>query len=112
MLTRAAQWQVLDMGSMHRFDHVDSLGRDPFERLRDFGYPSRDTWRGENLAAGNEAPYPTWVQWRDSPPHRANWLRPRFRAIGIARVFVPGSPYVWYWATSFGSRWTSAAASG
>ena len=108
-LTRAAGWIALDLGRTGRFSHTDSRGRDPFDRLRAFGYPSNNTWRGENLAAGNAAPRPTYNQWLNSPPHKANWLNPRFRAIGIARVRVTGSPYGWYWATTFGSRWTNAA---
>ncbi len=108
-LSRAAAWMALDMGRNSRFGHVDSLGRDPFARLRAFGYPSTDTWRGENLAAGNDAPGSTRQQWIDSPPHRANMLGRHFRAIGIARVLVSGSPYRWYWATTFGSRWTTTA---
>ncbi|MCW2921062.1 MAG: SCP-like extracellular [Thermoleophilia bacterium] len=108
-LTRAAGWVALDLGRTGRFSHTDSQGRDPFDRLRAFGYPSGDTYRGENLAAGNAAPRPTYLQWLNSPPHKANWMNPRFRAIGIARVHVNGSPYQWYWATTFGSRWTNAA---
>jgi uncharacterized protein YkwD len=109
-LTRAAGWMALDLGRTARFSHTDSLGRDPFTRLRAFGYPSSDTWRGENLAAGDPRPVGTRRQWINSPPHRANLLGARFRAIGIARVRVPGSPYRWYWATTFGSRWTSPPA--
>jgi uncharacterized protein YkwD len=108
-LTRAAGWVALDLGRTGRFSHTDSRGRDPFDRLRAFGYPSGDTYRGENLAAGNAAPRPTYLQWLNSPPHKANWMNPRYRAIGIARVNVPGSPYGWYWATTFGSRWTNPA---
>lgn len=107
-LTRAAGWMSYDMGRSHRFSHTDSRGRDPFTRLRAFGYPSSNTWRGENLAAGHADARRTYGQWLNSPPHKANWLNPRYRAIGIARVRVPGSPYTWYWATTFGSRWTGA----
>ena len=106
-LTSAASWMAGDMGRSARFSHTDSQGRDPFDRLRAFGYPTA-TWRGENLAAGSAAARHTYRQWLNSPPHRANWLNPRFRAVGVARVRVSGSPYGWYWATSFGSRWTAA----
>lgn len=106
-LTRAAGWMALDLGRTARFAHTDSLGRDPFDRLRAFGYPSRNTWRGENLAAGNARPGPTFRQWRTSPLHYRNMIHPRYRAIGIARVRVTGSPFRWYWATTFGSRWTA-----
>jgi uncharacterized protein YkwD len=108
-LTRAAGWVARDLGRTGRFSHTDSQGRDPFDRLRAFGYPSNNTWRGENLAAGNAGARPTYRQWLNSPPHKANWLNPRFLAIGIARVRVAGSPYRWYWATTFGSRWTKPA---
>lgn len=105
-LTRAAGWHGLNLGRKRIFGHVDSLGRDPFQRLRAFGYPSRNTWRGENVAAGNAGAGPTYRQWLNSPPHRANWENRRYRAIGIARVRVKNSPYGWYWVTTFGSRWT------
>ncbi len=109
-LTRAAGWMALDMGRHNRFGHTDSLGRDPFQRLRAFGYPSRSTWRGENLAAGNPRPGPTRRQWIQSRLHRANMLNPRYSVIGIARVRVAGSRYGWYWATTFGSTLTRTAA--
>lgn len=109
-LTRAAGWQSLDMGTKHRFSHTDSLGRDPFARLRAFRYPSTTTYRGENLAAGNSGYAATYRQWLNSAPHKANMLNGKFRAIGIARVYVPGSPYGYYWTTTFGSQWTGAPA--
>lgn len=107
-LTVAATWMARDLGTHHMFGHQDSRGRDPFQRMRAFGYPSTSTWRGENVAAGNAGVAATYAQWLNSPPHRANWLNPRFRAIGIARVQVPGSPYLSYWVTDFGSKWTGA----
>jgi len=109
-LSTAAAWMARDMGAKRYFSHTDSKRRDPFQRLRAFGYPSTNTWRGENIAAGNESVLPTFNQWLNSPPHKANWMNGRFRAIGIARVYVPGSPFGWYWATDFGSRWVSAPA--
>lgn len=109
-LTRTAGWHAINLGTNRIFSHTDSLGRNPFQRLRAFGYPSRDTWRGENLAAGNAAAAPTYRQWLNSPPHRANWENRRYTSIGIARVRVAGSPYGYYWVTTFGSRWTRPAA--
>lgn len=102
-LTRAADWMAADMPAHNRFAHVDSLGRSPFDRLALFGYPS-NTWRGENLAAGNVDPLRTFIQWRNSPPHRANMLNGHYRAIGISRVCVADSQYHCYWVTEFGSR--------
>jgi uncharacterized protein YkwD len=109
-LSATAAWHARNLGTHHMFGHVDYLGRDPFQRLRAFGYPSSDTWRGENVAAGNSGPAPTYSQWLNSPPHKANWMNRRYRAIGIARVRVAGSPYGYYWVTTFGSRWTRPAA--
>jgi uncharacterized protein YkwD len=103
-LTRAAEWMSRDMGRHHRFSHTDSRGRSPFGRIAAFGYPSRNTWRGENLAAGNPSPRGAFMQWRNSPAHDANMRGRYYRSIGIARVRVPGSPYGWYWTTTFGSR--------
>lgn len=108
-LTRTAGWHAWNLGARRMFSHTDYLGRDPFQRLRAFGYPSSRTWRGENIAAGNALPGSTYRQWLNSPPHRANWENGRYNSIGIARVRVAGSPYGWYWVTTFGSRWTRPA---
>ncbi|MEO6867579.1 MAG: CAP domain-containing protein, partial [Gaiellales bacterium] len=107
-LSRTAEWHARDMARNQRFSHTDSRGRDPFRRLRAFGYPSSNTWRGENIAAGNPGAAATYRQWLNSPPHKANWLNSRYRAIGIARVRVAGSQYGYYWVTTFGSRVTGS----
>ena len=104
-LTRTAEWMGRDMPRYNYFSHTDHTGRDPFVRLSHFGYPS-NSWRGENLAAGNPGVSGTFVQWRNSPGHNANLLNGNYRAIGIARVVAPGSAYGYYWATEFGSRVT------
>lgn len=109
-LSTTAAWHARNLGTHRMFSHTDYLGRDPFQRLRAFGYPSGNTWRGENIAAGNAGVAATYQQWLNSPPHKANWLNGRYRAIGIARVRVAGSPYGYYWVTTFGSRWTKPAA--
>lgn len=109
-LTKAAEYLAADMGNHATFSHDDTSGRDPFRRIRDFGYPSGNTWRGENIAAGNEDAKSTYLQWLNSPPHKANWMQGKYRAVGIARVYVAGSPYGWYWVTDFGSSWTSRPA--
>lgn len=102
-LTRAAEWMGRDMPAYNYFGHQDHLGRDPFQRLSRFGYPS-DTWRGENLAAGYPDVENTFLQWKNSPPHRANMANSHYRAIGIALVYRPDSEYQYYWVTEFGSR--------
>lgn len=79
-LNRAATWVAQDQTTHAYFSHTDSLGRDPFTRMHDCGYPQAG---GENLAYGN------------LPGHNAAMLQPGFTQIGIARVGI-------YWALDFG----------
>lgn len=104
-LTRTATWMAGDMIRNNRFSHTDSAGRDPFARLAAFGYPS-NTWRGENLAAGNADARSTFIQWRNSPGHNVNMLRREYRAVGVARICSTSSRYGCYWVTTFGSQFT------
>lgn len=101
-LNRAAAWMARDMGTHAYFGHVDSLGRDPWVRTVDCGYPVAG---GENLAAGNlkSSAQSAFELFRGSPSHNENMLQTRYKQIGIARVYVAGSPYEWYWATTFGT---------
>lgn len=108
-LSRTASWMGSDMASQGYFGHTDSRGRDPFQRLQAFGYPS-NSWRGENLAAGYSDAWNTFKQWRDSPPHRANWTNAHYTSIGISRVYSASSEYGYYWVTEFGSSFTGAPA--
>lgn len=107
-LNRAAAWMVNDMGANAYFGHTDSLGRDPWTRIVDCGYPVAG---GENLAAGTnrESAQSAFDLFRGSPPHNENMLLARYTEIGIARLYVPGSTYGWYWATTFGTAAEAAA---
>ena len=104
-LTKSAEWLSRDMAAYEYFSHTDRLGRDPFARLAYFKYPT-NSWRGENLAAGNEGVSATLLQWKNSEGHRVNMVNGNFRAIGIARVYDADSPYGYYWTTTFGSKVT------
>lgn len=100
-LTNASKWMSADIGAKNYFSHTDSLGRDPFARMAAFGY-TYNTFKGENIAAGNATAQATFTQWKNSPDHNQNMLNPNFKAIGIGRVSTPGSTYNWYWTTKFG----------
>jgi uncharacterized protein YkwD len=100
-MENAAVWMSGDMGANHYFSHTDSLGRDPWTRLCDFGY-CYNTWKGENIAAGYTTAAAVFDGWRNSPGHNANMLGANFNVIGIGRVYTAGSPYGWYWTTDFG----------
>jgi hypothetical protein len=99
-LQAASQWMSADMAAKSYLSHTDSLGRDPFKRMADFGY--RWSPAGENLAAGYSGAQATLDQWAASPGHRANMLNASYKAIGIGRAYNGASPYRWYWTTNFG----------
>lgn len=100
-LTRAATWMARDLGSRSALSHTDSLGRSPWQRMPDCGYSIPG---GENLAAGTNRSGAQWAldAWIASPSHRDVMIAKDFTAIGIARVYVEGSRYGWYWVTDFG----------
>ncbi|MCJ7510485.1 MAG: CAP domain-containing protein, partial [Dehalococcoidia bacterium] len=102
-LTDAALWMSRDMAENDYFSHTDSLGRDPFQRMADFGY-NFNAWKGENLVAGSDTPQMSFELWRDSPGHNANMLNPNFVVVGLAQAYDPSpeDSYHWYWAAEFG----------
>jgi uncharacterized protein YkwD len=115
-LARAAQWQSDDMAARGLLSHTDSLGRDSFQRMRDFKYAPRAEaqflsqffdWSGvgaraavaaadfdatgytplaENIACGHRDASATFEQWKNSPPHNANLLNPLYRDLGLGRA--------------------------
>lgn len=101
-LTRAADWMGADMAAKNYFNHMDSLGRDPFVRMTAFGY-SYAGYRGENIAAGYNDAARTFNLWRNSASHNAAMLNANFNVIGISRAYGASSTYKWYWTTDFGA---------
>lgn len=102
-LTDAAEWMATDMATKDYFSHTDSTGRDPFDRMADFGY-DYNTWKGENLAAGVSDAATALQLWQDSEGHNKNMLNAHFTVIGISRAHDDGSTFGWYWATEFGGQ--------
>lgn len=101
-LNREAGWMARDMAANRYFGHYDSLGRHPWVRSVDCGYPIP---AGENLAAGwrQGGAQAAFDLFRSSPTHNTNMLQREYRQIGIARIWDERSPYGWYWATEFGT---------
>lgn len=97
----AALWMSQDMGQEAYFSHTDSLGRSPWTRMADFGY-GYSTWKGENIAAGYTNAQSVFNGWKNSSGHNANMLNSNFQVMGIGMVYVPGSPYGYYWTNDFG----------
>jgi uncharacterized protein YkwD len=102
-LQRAAQWMSEDMAAKNYVSHQDSKGRDPFERMADFGYDF-NTGKAENVAAGQQTAAEVLQSWQRSKTHDRNMLNPHFTVIGIGFFYGKASKYGWYWATSFGGR--------
>ncbi len=100
-INNAADWMSTDMGQKGYFSHTDSLGRSPWTRMCDFGY-CFNTWKGENIAAGYTTAQSVFDAWKNSPGHNANMLNANFKVMGLARVYVSGSPYGYYWTNDFG----------
>lgn len=100
-LNRAAAWMAQDLGANAYFSHTDSLGRAPSTRVQNCGYPGG---AGENIAAGTvqDTAQEAFTMWQNSAGHNANMLNGSYTMIGIARAYVSGSPYGWYWVTPFG----------
>lgn len=102
-LNAAADWMSKDMAAKNYFSHTDSLGRDPFQRMADFGY-DYNTWKAENLTAGIDAAQGAFDLFKGSPGHNANMLNAKLKVIGIGRAYAAGSAYGWYWTADFGGH--------
>ena len=112
-LSRAALSHTEDMVEKRYFEHVSKSGADVVDRILSTGYLRRvSSWLvGENLAWGTNSlstPRQTVVNWMNSPGHRANILKRRFREIGIGVVFHAPSgtqdPVAATYTTTFGYR--------
>jgi len=87
-LDRAALGHSQDMVAHGYFDHDSPSGSTPTSRMIGSGYvTSRDGYIiGENIAWGTlsfATPSSIVGAWMNSPPHRANILRPQFRQTGL-----------------------------
>mgnify|MGYP003925101467 CR=1 FL=1 len=93
-LSRAAAWMSEDMAAKGYFSHTDSLGRSPFQRVKDCGYATMGA--GENLAIAGSAQqaFTLWVN--STMGHRENMLRSMWVVAGVGRA---GG----YWTLDFGT---------
>jgi len=91
-LMRLAEAQARAMAARDKLDHDVSRGFS--ERLR--GHDVK--LAVENISAGYHTLAEAFSGWRDSPPHRANMLRPGVTRLGIAAVYAPQSKYKVFWA--------------
>jgi uncharacterized protein YkwD len=94
-LVQAAAKHSSDMVQYGFFSHTSPGGGSFIDRISATGYMrgARSWLVGENLVWGTSrlsTPASMVDAWMDSPPHRANLLRGRFREIGLSGVF--GTP--------------------
>jgi uncharacterized protein YkwD len=90
-LRQAALSHSTEMVSQSYFEHTSPSGVSFVDRIVATGYTRGATfWEvGENLVWGSgtlSTPQSLVTSWMNSPPHRENLLRARFREIGIAAV--------------------------
>ncbi len=78
----AAAWMSNDMVTNNRFNHTDSVGRGPGDRLTQCGY----TWTnfGENIYPNSSDPTAAFNAWKESALHNANMLDSKFKEAGVA----------------------------
>ncbi|MDQ3168350.1 MAG: CAP domain-containing protein [Chloroflexota bacterium] len=107
-LSNAAEFHSADMASKNYFSHTLANGTSWSQNMTNFGY-GYQTYRAENIAAGNATAAATFEQWRTSPGHNANMLSPTVTAIGIGRAYGAASSYGTYWTTTFGGVVDGAA---
>ena len=94
-LNRAAAWKSEDSSAAPpNFSHTDSLGRSPFQRVKDCGYPGSGA--GENIAYGYATPEEVVQAWMASSGHRANILNRSYVVAGVGQSGVR-------WTLDFGT---------
>jgi uncharacterized protein YkwD len=96
-LAQAALSHSKEMVSESYFEHTSPAGLSFISRIQRTGYMRgvRSWMVGENLVWGTEnlsTPQSLVTAWMNSPPHRENLLRARFREIGIAAVVGTPEP--------------------
>jgi uncharacterized protein YkwD len=87
-LRRAANGHSRNMVENGFFDHTTPSGTTMVDRIKNVGYtqPDKGYTLGENIAWGTgdlATPKQTMKAWMNSPGHKANILRAKFREVGI-----------------------------
>ena len=114
LISEASERHSSDMGKYNFFDHTTGgsdwfpLGASPWDRMDASGY-TFNTYKGENIAAGYSTAAAVFAGWKGSPGHNSNMLGANYKVVGIGLVYVPGSPYGYYWTTDFGGYVDSTA---
>lgn len=100
----AARWHAQNMIDLNYFAHYEPNGRDPFTRMRAFGYPGL----AENASYGS-ASKTAFCQWKNSAGHNKNMLGASYTTTGIGRVLQTSTGFT-YWSSNFGGDVTDIIA--
>jgi uncharacterized protein YkwD len=103
-LNEASAAHARDMARRNYFDHVDSNGREPKDRVLRTGY--RPRLSGENIAFGPESAEEVVAGWLASPGHCAYIMDARFRDIGVGVATGRKRGRI-YWVQNFGAPLTA-----
>ena len=98
-LTASATSHAQDMAGSGVFSHLGSAGDQFWDRMASAGYRMRTS--GENIAAGQRAPWEVMKAWRASPAHYAILTNPEFRHAGFAMAVATTGDYRTYWVQDF-----------
>jgi uncharacterized protein YkwD len=89
-LRRAGLSHSNEMVADGYFEHTSPTGLTFLDRIVSTGYTNASSWIvGENLVWGSgsySSPQSMVTAWMNSPPHRENILKEKFREIGVAAV--------------------------
>lgn len=106
-LSEASYRHCADMAKYGFFSHYTersdwfAAGASPWDRMAASGY-AYNTYKGENIAAGQRTARAVFEAWKNSSSHHENMINPNYKVVGVSFVYVSGSPYGYYWATDFG----------
>jgi uncharacterized protein YkwD len=100
LLFKSARWMAQDMAAKNSVSHIDSQGRDIFNRIKAFGYPGR--WVGENIAGGFEHAADNLKIWQSDDIHKNNLLGANYTKVGVGRFYSPKSFNQWNWVLDLG----------
>jgi uncharacterized protein YkwD len=98
-LNTSALMHVQDMAGSGVFSHEGRAGDQFWDRMASAGYRMRTS--GENIAAGQRAPWEVMKAWRASAAHYAILTNPAFRHVGFAMAVATTGNYRNYWVQDF-----------
>ncbi|MGN0437424.1 MAG: CAP domain-containing protein [Lachnospiraceae bacterium] len=81
------------------FSHIRPDGSGCFT-----AFPSSQVSMGENLAQGYASASSVVYAWMEDSAHRDTILNSKYKSVGIACYYLPGSKYCYYWTQCFGDK--------